>query len=76
MKNISLGYTLPEKLLSKAKIKTIRFYVSAQNLWTLTNYTGYDPEASSNGQSAINSGVDNGVYPNSKTILGGISLSF
>ncbi|MFD1818051.1 TonB-linked outer membrane protein, SusC/RagA family [Pseudarcicella hirudinis] len=76
LKNISLGYTLPEKLLSKAKIKTIRFYVSAQNLWTLTNYTGYDPEASSNGQSAINSGVDNGVYPNSKTILGGISLSF
>lgn len=76
LKNLSLGYTLPQKVLNKARLRNLRFYVSAQNLWTWTNYTGYDPEANFNGQSAINSGVDNGVYPNSKTIMAGASLSF
>lgn len=76
LKNVTFGYTLPHKLLNKAGIKSVRFYVSAQNLWTWTKYTGYDPEANYNGQSAINSGVDNGVYPNSKTIMGGATLSF
>ncbi|MET4138393.1 TonB-dependent receptor [Pedobacter sp. UYP1] len=76
LKNVTFGYTIPHKILNKAGIKSVRFYVSAQNLWTWTKYTGYDPEANYNGQSAINSGVDNGVYPNSKTIMGGATLSF
>jgi hypothetical protein len=50
--------------------------VSAQNYWTLTNYTGYDPEASQAGQALINRGVDNGVYPNYKSIQGGVQLTF
>jgi hypothetical protein len=76
LKNISLGYTLPEGLLSKAKIKSVRIYVSAQNWLTWTKYTGFDPEVSSNDQSANSIGVDNGAYPNIKTVLGGLQLSF
>ena len=76
LKNLSFGYTVPEHLVNKAKIKGIRVYVSLQNYLTLTKYTGYDPEVSSNGQSAIDQGVDNGAYPNSKTFLGGLSFSF
>lgn len=76
LKNISFGYTIPEHLLSKARIKSLRVYVSAQNYWTLTDYTGYDPEASQAGQALINRGVDQGVYPNNKSIQGGVQLTF
>ncbi|MGC3946233.1 MAG: TonB-dependent receptor [Chryseolinea sp.] len=76
LKNISFGYRIPESLLSKAFIKSLRLYVSAQNYWTWTDYTGYDPEASQAGQALINRGVDNGVYPNNKSIQGGVQLTF
>ena len=76
MKNVSLGYSFSKKLLSKVKIKAARIYVSGQNLVTWTNYTGYDPEVSSNGQNAVSSGNDTGAYPTSKTVLGGINLTF
>lgn len=76
LKNASIGYSLPTELLGKARIKQVRFYVSIQNYWTWTNYTGFDPEVSANGQTLTTRGVDNGTYPNSKTILGGINLSF
>jgi len=75
LKNITLGYTLPTKIASKLKIKNARFYITGQNLATWTKYTGFDPEVSRNGQDVLNSGIDNGVYPNSKTILGGVSIS-
>ena len=75
LKNVSLGYTLPKALLTRAHLKNLRVYVSAQNAATLTNYTGYDPEVSLNGQSLINKGIDNGVYPNNKSYQVGLSLS-
>ena len=74
LKNISLGYSLPKSLLSRAHIKSLRVYISAQNYWTLTDYTGFDPEVSRAGQELISRGVDNGVYPNNKSIQGGIQL--
>lgn len=76
LKNISLGYTLPGKIASFIKFKSARVYISGQNLVTWTNYMGFDPEVNRNGQSALNSGVDVGVYPGSKTFLGGLSLTF
>ncbi|MEJ1238707.1 TonB-dependent receptor [Chryseolinea sp. T2] len=76
LKNVSFGYRIPESVLSKAFIKSLRIYVSAQNYWTWTDYTGYDPEASNAGQALINRGVDNGVYPNNKSIQGGVQLTF
>jgi hypothetical protein len=75
MKNITFGFTLPSSVLSKIRIKYARVYVSAQNWFTWTNYTGFDPEVSRNGQDVLNSGIDNGVYPTAKTILGGLSIS-
>ena len=76
LKNISFGYSLPKSLLGKAGIDALRVYVSAQNAITWSKYTGYDPEVSLNGQSLINKGVDQGVYPNNKSVQVGLSLSF
>ena len=76
LKNLSFGYNLPKTLLSRVGIDALRIYFSAQNLVTWTDYTGYDPEVSLNGQSLINKGIDQGVYPNNKSYQVGLSLSF
>jgi TonB-linked SusC/RagA family outer membrane protein len=73
LKNIQLGYTLPQKWTNVILIKSLRVYVSAENLLTLTSYRGFDPEISSGGTSL---GVDYGVYPQPRTILCGINLKF
>ncbi|MDO1449389.1 TonB-dependent receptor [Rhodocytophaga aerolata] len=72
LKNITLGYTLP-------KIKFVynaRIYVSANNLFTITNYTGFDPEVNTFGNTNTRIGVDNGVYPLAKSYIGGVQLTF
>lgn len=74
LKNISIGYTLPKSLLKKANISKIRIYVAAQNLITLTKYTGFDPEVGNNGLST--KGLDKGNYPFSKQIRAGVQLDF
>jgi len=76
LKNISLGYTLPASTLSKLHVKQLRVYVSAQNLLTLTKYTGTDPEASFYTGDNTKQGIDYGVYPSSKTYLVGLNVSF
>ncbi|MDB5120773.1 MAG: SusC/RagA family protein [Sphingobacteriales bacterium] len=75
LKNLSLGYSLPTRIASKAKFKAARIFVTGTNLITWTNYTGYDPEVNTNGQNSISSGMDRGAYPNAKSILAGISLT-
>ena len=76
LKNISFGYNLPKTLLSKVGIEALKVYISAQNAITWTKYTGFDPEVSLNGQSLITKGIDQGVYPNNKSVQVGLSLSF
>lgn len=76
LKNISLGYTFPVKILSKLRTKQLRVYVSAQNLFTITKYRGYDPEANYYDVDNTKAGIDYGIYPSSKTFLGGLSLTF
>jgi len=73
-KNVSLTYSLPKPLLEKAKIEAVKIRLSGQNLWTLTNYTGFDPEVT-NG-SSISPGTDSGIYPTSKTYSLGLNLTF
>ncbi|MDR3328641.1 MAG: TonB-dependent receptor [Prevotellaceae bacterium] len=76
LKDITLGYTLPAKLIPRT---SIRIFVSAQNLLTFTGYTGYDPEASRNGGDETNGllqGIDLGAYPTAKTFIAGLSISF
>jgi TonB-linked SusC/RagA family outer membrane protein len=76
LKNVTLSYSLPQKLMQRAKIQSVRIYVSGSNLWTLTKYTGYDPEANTYGQSTTLIGIDNGGYPQSKIYQVGATLSF
>ncbi len=78
VKAMQLGYTLPKSISEKANIDKLRLYVSAQNLLTFTNYTGYDPEigTSENNGGLFDLGVDWGGYPLSKTIMFGIQLNF
>jgi hypothetical protein len=76
IKNISLGYTLPASLMQKLPLSAIKVYVSAQNLFTFTNYSGYDPEVSFFGSGATSQGFDYGAYPAAKTVLAGLNLKF
>ena len=75
LKNVTLGYTLPETLTRKAQIKKIRFYVTAQNLFCLTKYSGYDPEVNTL-SSPLMPGFDWGGYPKSKAYTLGLELQF
>lgn len=73
LKNIQLGYTLPENLTRKVMVSKFRVYVSAENLKTWTKYHGYDPEISSGGTSL---GIDYGVYPQARVWTVGFNLAF
>ena len=74
LQSVQLGYTLNESLVQKINFDSIRFYVSASNLFTLTKYRGYDPTASSG--APIGGGIDQGFYPNPKTFLLGANINF
>jgi hypothetical protein len=67
---------LPTSLTSKATISRVRVYISAQNLFTITKYTGLDPEIGMQGGSATQNGVDNGTYPSSKYFTFGLNVTF
>lgn len=76
IKSLSLGYTIPKKVTSKIKIDKLRFYVSASNLFTFTNYPGYDPEVNYFDSNSARQGVDFGSYPSAKTYSAGLNLVF
>jgi hypothetical protein len=69
---MSLGYTLK----TFKAVSSIRFYVSGQNLFTFTDYSGFDPEVNSTGNSNLQLGVDYNAYPASKSVLFGINATF
>ena len=75
LKTIALGYTFPEEWVEKIGANRLRIYVSGQNLYTWTKYTGFDPEVSTRG-SGLTAGVDYGAYPRTKTFIGGLTVSF
>lgn len=75
LQNIALGYTLPEKWTKKFYVEKLRIYVSAQNLVTWTDYSGYNPEVS-NRTSALTPGEDYGTYPLAKTYMVGLNVTF
>jgi TonB-dependent starch-binding outer membrane protein SusC len=80
LKNLSVGYSLPKFFTGKLGLDKIRFYISAQNLYTLTEYPGSDPEVNyrndSVGNSNRNLGLDYGSYPNIKTFTMGLNVKF
>ncbi|WP_157887072.1 SusC/RagA family TonB-linked outer membrane protein [Hymenobacter sp. PAMC 26628] len=83
LKSLTLGYSLPSALATRAHLRTVRIYVQSQNLVTFTKYTGLDPEVSTaNTVSATNNsgntvlGTDFFTYPQARTITGGVTLGF
>ncbi len=75
LKNITLGYTLPQKWTRKIFVSRLRVYAAADNLFVLTRYSGYDPEVSMN-RSALMPGLDYGAYPKSKVFTFGVEVKF
>lgn len=75
LKNITVGYTLPRKTLRKMHFDTMRVYVSGENLWTLTGYSGPDPEVSTR-NSVLTPGFDWSAYPRAMGVTAGLSFTF
>ena len=75
LRNVQLGYTFPKKskFLKRLKVQSLRFYLSGNNLLTLTRYLGFDPDI---GGGTLSAGVDYGFYPQAKTIMGGLNIKF
>lgn len=78
LQNIELGYTLPVKRMAKFNkyVKNFRMFVGAQNLFTITQYTGFNPEVSTKGGSAVAQGLDFSSYPAYKTFNFGAKITF
>jgi TonB-linked SusC/RagA family outer membrane protein len=72
--DVTIGYTLPKDIVKKAGISKARFYVSASNLFIITNYTGYDPEVDI--QTGLTCGMDYNRYPRSRTFTFGTNITF
>ena len=72
-KNISVGYTFPEKLLSKTPLRSVRIYANVTNVFIISKYTGMDPEIG--GWSPIDAGVDYGFYPQPRVFTLGVNIS-
>ncbi|GAB4021516.1 SusC/RagA family TonB-linked outer membrane protein [Spirosoma koreense] len=76
VKNIAFGYNLPKSVMNHLSMNSARIYVAAQNWFTFTNYTGFDPEVNRYGSSSLSQGLDYGAYPSAKTVLVGLNLKF
>jgi TonB-linked SusC/RagA family outer membrane protein len=71
IKMVQLGFTIPSEVTSKAKIQNLRLYVTGENIFTFTKYTGYDPEI---GGGALS--IDRGQYPQARSFMFGVNLEF
>lgn len=76
LKTLSIGYTFGKELLKRTYFSKARIYAAAQNLWTWTNYSGYDPEVSVGKLGALTPGLDYSAYPVSTTVTFGVDVTF
>jgi TonB-linked SusC/RagA family outer membrane protein len=74
LRSMQIGYTFPEKWLSKAKMSNLRIYLSGNNVMLWTNYSGYSPEIGS--ENVLQVGIDGGIYPTARTFLLGLNANF
>ncbi|MBU2464979.1 MAG: SusC/RagA family TonB-linked outer membrane protein, partial [Bacteroidetes bacterium] len=74
LRNVIFGYTLPDNIVKKLALQTVRVYVKATNVFTLTKYSGYTPEIGS--YDVLSNGIDNGIYPISAVYAFGINVTF
>ena len=73
LKNLTVSYTLPQKLTRRVGVQNFRVYLAGENLFTCTKYHGFDPEISSGGTSL---GIDYGVYPQARVYTVGFNIQF
>jgi len=76
LKALSIGYNLPSTFAEQLRVKSLRFYITGQNLFTWTNYSGYDPDVSVGKYGALTPNLDYSAYPQSTTIMTGFDIIF
>jgi TonB-dependent starch-binding outer membrane protein SusC len=76
LQNVSLSYNLPKRFINKIKVSNAKFYLLGQNLLTITNYSGYDPELGAINSSVTLMNVDNGHYPVPRSFTIGANIEF
>ena len=76
LKNLTVGYTFPQQWTRKFYVSKLRLYFTAQNLFVVTGYSGYDPEVSMRASNPMTPSLDWGAYPKSKVYTFGIDLTF
>ena len=76
VRNITFGYRLTDAIVKKILLKSARVYITAQNPFLITKYSGSNPEANVSGSNPITAGVDQGSYPAARTIIAGINIGF
>lgn len=76
IKNVTLGYTFNKELMQRIHVSSLRLYVSAQNLFTFTNYSGLDPEVNYGGNATAQIGTDFFTFPQARTFTAGLNLKF
>lgn len=74
--NVTIGYTLPRQISAKAKISSLRIFVTGNNLGTITGYSGYDPDVSTRRASPVTAGVDYSAFPKARVYVLGLNASF
>ena len=74
--NITLGYSMPNSIISKLGISKFRVYASANNLFTITGYSGYDPEVNTRPNGGLTPGIDWGAYPRATSYIFGANITF
>jgi TonB-dependent starch-binding outer membrane protein SusC len=75
MRNLQIGYDLPTNLIGKLKMQEMRIYFTANNLFTLTKYRGFDPDIGTSGW-ILDTGIDKGFYPHNQSFGGGVKVTF
>jgi TonB-linked SusC/RagA family outer membrane protein len=76
LNTLTLGYSLPESLIKRIHLSSLRFYVTAYNVFCITKYSGYDPEVSTMRRTNLTPGVDYSAYPKSRQFVIGLNLNF
>src|SRR5690606_27413986 len=76
LNTLTLGYTLPSSITSRARIKNLRLYATGYNVFVSTNYSGFDPEVSTRRKTPYTPGVDYSAYPRSRQIFFGLNFNF
>ena len=76
LNNLTLGYTIPETLVNRIGLESLRIYATGYNLWIWTKYTGYDPEVDTRRATPLTPGIDWNAYPRNRSFNIGLNIEF